>query len=477
MVQPAPQSYEPAPEQLTYQPLLNWRPMRPNPRMWNHEFLPNATVDRTRDRSIAQYLPGVLDQGSEGCHDAATQILTEDGWRSWRDYDGNAALATINQHDHCMEFQQPLAIQRYDYDGPLYYSKHRSLDFAITPNHRMYTRRWNESQRTLASDYEFRPIEELGWYAGLPVAPHGWQGTTLVTLGLGAEYDGDDFLALVALVISDGWIGGTDSNRNVVSFCCFDENRREQTAALAHRLGFGEVPGRRGVWKRHDAVLAHWFIQNAFTGDELRSPFKRVPRLVMQASRNQIEKFFDFFGDQNHDDGRQLYTSSKQMADDLQELLLRAGKRSSISEKTPRDADFPDGHHVDAEHCAPAFVITVREREALSIERKRQLETDYYHGEVFCATVPNSTLITRRNGQILISGNSCTANSTVSALYAAATLSGSIKSHVHYAWNLGDWVPVAGRYLAEAEIDFASGGPLVVPVFGYWHVLVQPTLP
>jgi len=35
------------------------------------------------------------------------------------------------------------------------------------------------------------------------------------------------------------------------------------------------------------------------------------------------------------------------------------------------------------------------------------LGTQHYAGKVYCATVPNGTLITRRNGYILVSGNSC----------------------------------------------------------------------
>jgi hypothetical protein len=48
----------------------------------------------------------------------------------------------------------------------------------------------------------------------------------------------------------------------------------------------------------------------------------------------------------------------------------------------------------------------------LSITRKTQIETDHYRGAVYCATVPNGTLITRREGTVLVSGNSCVANAT-----------------------------------------------------------------
>lgn len=45
-----------------------------------------------------------------------------------------------------------------------------------------------------------------------------------------------------------------------------------------------------------------------------------------------------------------------------------------------------------------------------------------------------------------------------------------------YAWA-GTDTDTAGRYLAEVEVDYASGSPLVMPPNGYYHVIVQPILP
>ena len=72
-----------------------------------------------------------------GCHDAQTEVLTERGWQGWPDYDGSL-LGTMNRLTGMLEFQQPSALVRYDYDGPLHFAGHKSLDFGLTPNHRMW---------------------------------------------------------------------------------------------------------------------------------------------------------------------------------------------------------------------------------------------------------------------------------------------------------------------------------------------------
>src|SRR6185437_6829753 len=142
-----------------------------------------------------------------------------------------------------------IALQRYEYKGDLHRVEHASLDYALTPNHRMFARRWNERARTLNADFEFRQVQDIGWYAGLLASPSGFAGVDLLNLSIGARpLSGDDFVALVALVASDGWVGATDSNPNRVSFCCFRPDRRDMVAGLAQRIGFNEMPGRPGVW-------------------------------------------------------------------------------------------------------------------------------------------------------------------------------------------------------------------------------------
>lgn len=58
---------------------------------------------------------------------------------------------------------------------------------------------------------------------------------------------------------------------------------------------------------------------------------------------------------------------------------------------------------------------------------------------------------------------------------ASATLSGTNQSHLEYDWAGGD-TATAGSYFIEAEIDFA-GNNMVVPIYGYWRVIITKVLP
>jgi C1A family cysteine protease len=356
----------------------------------------------TWDSVALGWVGPIKDQGQCGsCHDDKTEVLTEKGWEKWENYDWKTPLGTMSPHSGNLEFQAPLRQHIYDYDGPMHFYDGRSLDFALTPNHNMV---WSRNKKPWVKS----PISELPAYVDIPHATKGWAGTELEKLGIGDRvYDGDDLLALVAVVISDGYVGhNRDGNggQNQVSFCCFREDRIDMVRSLARRMGIPEMPSKPGTWYLRDGALAEWFRQNAYVGG-FTAPSKHVPTLVKCASQRQISHFLKFFGDQHTQayGGRRFYSCSPLMIDDLQELLLRIGKRGTVEEHPPRSGGInADGRKIEGRH--PEFMLTERQRDGLSIERENN-KVDHYKGKVYCATVPNGTLVTRRNKRVLISSN------------------------------------------------------------------------
>lgn len=353
--------------------------------------------------------PPIRDQGSIGqCHTSDTEVLTDKGWISWPEYNGSDLLGTMNQVTGELEFQAPLSTQRIEYDGEMIYSTNRRIDFGVTPDHRMYVRKWDESKRTLSDRYSFVLAKDLGWYVGLPDSTRGFIGTELKRVAIEGdrEYDGDDFVALLGLITSDGFASSDQSRQDRVSFCNFRPERREKVAALAHRLGFQEQASRPGVWYRLGAhALSNWIRANCYIHSDLGAKNKKVPDIIKSVAMRQICHFLDLFGDRNHGENANVcfYSSSKRMIDDLQELHLRIGKRSTICVNKPKGLRQIKGYWT--EQTEQTYTLCVADVDRLCIDRKKHIETDRYKDLVYCATVPNSTLVTRRNGSVLISGN------------------------------------------------------------------------
>ena len=110
----------------------------------------------------------VYDQGQLGsCHDDITEVLTASGWKLFSDVSKQDKLATVDPKTSGLIFELPQRLIRMDYDGDMFYGEHRSIDFAVTPDHKMLVRKWNERQRMLDSEYQLIAMKDVGWYVGL----------------------------------------------------------------------------------------------------------------------------------------------------------------------------------------------------------------------------------------------------------------------------------------------------------------------
>lgn len=416
------------------------------------EAMPDLIADKVRNKSQLSDIRNIanngdpipsLDQNGQGyCTTEETEILTERGWVQWPQYNGTDLVGTSNPITGQLEFQRPLARQVFEYDGEIVGSSNRRIDFAVTPNHRMLVRKWNEQQRTLDRQFSFVEAKDIGWYAGLPHSTTGWTGTHAGTLEIPGDrvYDGDDFVALMGLVVSDGYAGGSDNTKNWVSFASFRDADRETIASLAQRCGFHEQPSRPGVWIRYDAAsLAEWIRVHCYTG-QTGALNKKVPQIIKELSQEQIGLFLRFFDDRSRD-GSQYFTASKRLADDIQELCLRLGKRAHIGKRGPKSVRY-EGNSDGCINSKESYVVTVGDVDRLCIDRKKHLHSDRYRGNVYCLTVPNGTLVTRLNGSVLVSGN-CWFYSVTSAVMLLRAVAGL--PYVRLSGHSGAWVIKGGR--------------------------------
>ena len=78
----------------------------------------------------------------------------------------NDKLASASPIDGNLIFENPINITKAKYKGNLIIGKHDSLNFALTPNHRMLVRKFIKN-KGLSDEYSFVNAEDLGHYSGL----------------------------------------------------------------------------------------------------------------------------------------------------------------------------------------------------------------------------------------------------------------------------------------------------------------------
>jgi hypothetical protein len=404
----------------------------------------------------------VLDQGQVGsCHDVDTDILTSTGWLPIADLTLADRVATVDPITRELTYEHPTRVVRLPYRGDLHTVSNQRHDFAVTPDHVMLVRRWDERARTLSPDFEFVSIKDLGWYAGLmetvvfngTVAHDGTYRIPGIAGYKRASQREDlvvpmrSWLNFLGIYLAEGTVLNSDGYK--IQLAAVKVREKVFIKRVMSELGITplELSDRftfytARIWRHLEALG----LKGVYAAE------KFVPDFVFELPAADIAALLE--GHREGDGSLQMgrwthHTSSPRLSDDLQRLIFLAGGKVGDS-----------------------------------IERKRCVRLVPYEGMVYCAEVPtHHTLVTRRNGKILVSGN-CTGNAATGALgtdpdYASLTsqISGGLKLNEAEALKLysaAETIDGDGPYPPQ---DHGSSGLSVAKaaknagfISGYTHI-------
>jgi hypothetical protein len=73
------------------------------------------------------------------CFDEATQVLTESGWKFFKDVTAEDRIASLDPETQQLEYVKTVARQHYRYSGPMYHVAAQALDQRVTPDHSIFS--------------------------------------------------------------------------------------------------------------------------------------------------------------------------------------------------------------------------------------------------------------------------------------------------------------------------------------------------
>ena len=152
-----------------------------------------------------------------------------------------------------------------------------------------------------------------------------------------------------------------------------------------------------------------WLFESCYTDKRE----KQLPRFLLQLEPEMLSALLDGL---MHSDGSMMRravterwsysTTSRALADGVQELALKVGRSASIR---PVPRKVGDGHYGNK----PVWRLTIYEKRnsrpglcRTRAEADNHMGIEDYNGNIHCVTVPNGTLYVRRNGYPVWSGNS-----------------------------------------------------------------------
>lgn len=337
--------------------------------------------------NFAKLFDTVIDVISQGtCYEEGTEVLTDKGFKDFRDVvRGKDKLAQVDEFGK-ISFTEHYDLIEENYSGPMYHFKGKKreslIDISVTPNHRMVVEQ--QGGNTLG---------RVGKY---------WPGTTEIVkaedLNLGtwnkmyvageSSYDGPDLSYADRLRIAFQADGRKDGPNRKIRFRFIKQRKIDRLLLICEQLGI--VPE---VKNTEDGAVE---ISIPHTEELKKDDFSWID--ITKVSRKWCHEFIN---ELTHWDGtisksgfRLYHTTSKANAEIAQAIGAMSFQRTRVSVINREDEGKQDLYRVGF-----GYIGWVK---GDSIEK----ETKMYNGKVYCATVYTGRLLVRRNGRVLVCGNS-----------------------------------------------------------------------
>ncbi len=411
-------------------------------RSWEPGLNPNVSKVRTDQREYfanilrsahgsvlehASYTFALRSVSRVFCYDAETEVLTEDGWKRWPDVDGSETFATVDPSSGSLEYQKATEHFVGDYDGEMYRVRSEQVDLLVTPNHRMWVKAHDtQANKRGEEPYRVRLASEISGKRVAYQKTAGWRGqedgtveipgtkriwkrrdrdTNTTRHYVGARFPLPEFARFLGHWLAEGSLNGHQ--------ICIAQNRGEQLDAIAQNIKAMGLPAYE-VATGHGAVRT----QNVALRDSLascgtRAHEKYIPEYVHgwgpSILRIFLEAYVDGDGSRRTDANHSvIYTTSSQMADDLQVLAIKAGWSANIriDDRTGLERVMPSGQRF--KNARPCYVVSLVKTRTHPLVNHNGAKSDSwvpYKGKVYCVKVPNGLLFVRRNGKPVVSGN------------------------------------------------------------------------
>ncbi len=391
-----------------------------------------------------------------GCYDEATDVLTRDGWKPWREASAEDDYATLI--DGRLEYRRAINIVKVWHDGPMYRVRTKLVDLLVTPDHWLYVGKRHSLHGRYGPQHLVRAEDAFGknvryrkdalWegeeraFFELPEIKIHHQVPHAATLELvfpRTRIPMDAWLRFIGHWLTDGSCTADRGSYNIKLSQVKPASRPAFRASLVEIAGRLRRPLRADPPHIFDSEVG-FTIRHKQLGTYLsglgKKTERRLPRDLLTVSPRQLGILYDALLDGDGHRRRPgerggtdtFYTSSPTLRDAFQELCLKLGWAATIGVSAlPGElAGKIKGRQIRTKTVAWGLSVNKRQlRPRVYISRNRYDRADrrnvefwdHYRGYVYCANVPPShVLYVRRNGRAVWCGNSGTTVDVARAL-------------------------------------------------------------
>jgi hypothetical protein len=360
------------------------------------------------------------------CFDENTEILTKNGWVNIKNITKKHEPMTVNPINLKLKYSKIKNITKQYYIGEMFEIKSKYLDFKITPNHRMvcYDNQNNLVLNKKTNDLPY--IKDIMKHSNKYIPLVGYKiedykdikeivipemsfkvgkahGKKSIKKYPEIKIKIEKWLSFFGLWLADGYVSGSNGGRNKYSVGIKQHTKNHEIVSrILNNLG---LRWKYNINKNNTVNYEIYSMQfNKYMSVFGNSYNKFIPRYILNLPKEKLNILLKWylFGDCGNlkNNGGYISTVSKQLADDLTELSIKTGKILSmkLKKKKYKNKDY--------------FIYEGTLIRDNSVNKKAKLKNNYCKKEIFNGYVygieveENKTLVVRRNGTVMITGNS-----------------------------------------------------------------------
>lgn len=375
---------------------------------------------KEKDKKLIQYLAKHVHM----CYDDQTEIFTDSGWKFFKDLNQQDRVAEVSPEEgHTLRFRKPDHYYKGHYEGEMILCETSTVNYCVTPNHRMYFRgRDSESYK----DWEVKEAREvLGKVKNFQVT---------ATIKQFPIHDASSF--------EEGWFKGfmlADGYKDNQSTVGFRLKKIRKIVALERTI---KVLGLKYTKTLCKDGATQFRVKTPLAKNLKKSVDKTFEEEDFSKTSDFIKGAFEGLlegdGSVKHK-GWVFSSNSEKLVSDLERLATLCGYSSN------RGATQYNLNN-------PSYKTIVLSRHQATVNKSRGLEEVLipYKGTVYCVTVPSGLLLVRRKGKQFVCGNSpfghCFASFRVEAPIFVAR---QLVKHKFLRWN-----EVSRRYVDSPPVLF-----------------------
>ncbi len=334
------------------------------------------------------------------CYDEETEVLTDMGWKFFKNLVGYEKIYSLNPKTNKTEYLFPDYYQKHNVQGYLLQYNSPTIDLKVTPDHNLYWKpTWKSSKYRLSPANKVKAkrikFKKDGKFTGNKPPVFVFEGRDDIKK-MPYKYSLPKTVCMTPFVAFMGWY---------LSEGCVVKHKKGR----GYRINISQSPYSKHLSHLYK-VLDLMRIKYSHSGHNIvfndcriykyleqfgKSKDKFIPDEIKGLNWKLLRVFLDSYcrGDgSKNGTGWQITTASKQMADDLQEIIFKAGYCSSIL----NGGQLQPGRNT--------YIVSLTKPKDFDYLSKSKRV--FYIGWVYDVSLPKyHVMLVRRNGKAVWSGN------------------------------------------------------------------------